>query len=242
MNLLLSRPSCDTYFVSSDGQQIGTLQLTDHPFHRSHRNLILSLEDYSEELAPGLIALLRQYDPHPLKFMTESTDTQRIRFARAAGFRLARRCYARCFPPDWCKNPLRSTMPLETTHRHTENELEWVRCAALLYEQYAEKHASISPLTAQLHAFQRVLPDCVWFVGSENRILHFAFVEDNEIAYVGTTEPDTYPDFLGSVLSRIFSRYETVEFEADDHDPQAMMLKQMFSEPEIHSWNTYLLA
>lgn len=238
MELTLSPVSDDTWNLLEDGIQIGVIRLQENPFHNQHRLLHLDLEDYTEALAPKLLALLRQFDSRPLKCMVASTDTQRIRFLRAAGFRLARRCYERCFPRDWCKSPPRQRLSLRTAER---DEPEWVRCAELLYEQYAEKHRSISPLTADFADFREVLPKDVCFVSSEEQIQHFAFLEENEIAYLGSTQPDAFPDFLETLLARLFADYETVEFEADEHDREAMMLKRMFRNSGNHSWNTYLL-
>ncbi len=49
-----------------------------------------------------------------------------------------------------------------------------------------------------------------------------------------------FSDFARSLLAYLFSRYETVSFEADDTDPASTMLRNMFSSANAASWDTYV--
>lgn len=57
-------------------------------------------------------------------------------------------------------------------------------------------HQAINPLTASFEEFVEILPNEVYFVDEKN----FAFVEDNEIAYVLCEETSTGDDFCLSFV------------------------------------------
>ena len=57
---------------------------------------------------------------------------------------------------------------------------------------------------------------------------NFAFVENNEIAYVLCEENCFGDNFLLALCHAIFNNYETIVFEADDIDPIAFRLKNIF--------------
>ena len=75
------------------------------------------------------------------------------------------------------------------------------------------------------------------FTISENII----FTENNEIAYICSTNSKTCPQFIQSVLLDIFSSFESIFFEADDTDWAAMDLLHQFDVDVTQSFNTYIL-
>ena len=182
-----------TWQLQHGGNCLGIVHLTQNPFHCAHRNLTLELQDWDEIIAPAVISLLRRQCPEPLKYMVDSTEQQQIRFLRAGGFRLARRCFVREFPRHQCKSPPAARLSLSRTHR---GQPHWERCGALLLQKYIRQHESISPLTATRTQFFEALPETVLYFESSGEIRHFAFVEDNEIAYLWSADAESRPLFL----------------------------------------------
>jgi hypothetical protein len=67
-----------------------------------------------------------------------------------------------------------------------------------------------------------------------------AFVEENEIAYVFSDPGADFGRFADALLSVMFDRFLRIEFEADDTDPAATLLRNRFSvEPSEH-FDTYI--
>ena len=97
-------------------------------------------------------------------------------------------------------------------------------------------HQAINPLTASFDNFMEILPDEVYFIDDKN----FAFVEDNEIAYVLCEETHTGDDFLLALCHTLFYNYDTIVFEADDVDPIAMRLKNNFSDGFVEKTETWI--
>ena len=67
------------------------------------------------------------------------------------------------------------------------------------------------------------------------------FTENNEIAYICSTNSKTCPQFIQSVLLDMFSSFESIFFEADDTDWAAMDLLNQFDVDVTQSFNTYVL-
>lgn len=97
-------------------------------------------------------------------------------------------------------------------------------------------HQAINPLTASFEEFVEILPNEVYFVDEKN----FAFVEDNEIAYVLCEETSAGDDFLLVLCHALFCKYETIVFEADDVDPIAMRLKNKFVNGFVEKTETWI--
>ena len=91
-------------------------------------------------------------------------------------------------------------------------------------------------MTASFEEFVEILPNEVYFVDEKN----FAFVEDNEIAYVLCEENCAGDDFLLALCNTLFCKYETIVFEADDVDPIAMRLKNKFVNGFVEKTETWI--
>ncbi len=110
------------------------------------------------------------------------------------------------------------------------------RASQQVFNHYQTVHQSINPWTASQEEFEKGLPDLV-YTDSEN----WAFVENNEIAYVCGKDEQTFDFFIQTVICQLFEQYEQISFEADDCDPIAMRLADQFRQPNKPSWDTYIL-
>lgn len=187
----------------------------------------------SREIFDHIQAAVKQ----PLQVMLDSTERELIEFLTAGGFHHVRKCYEREFSLEDYRFPLTVASTLLETIAPSP---VYTKCTHFLYQQYSEKHAAINALTVNHDVFCTDLPSRVLYEGANGDIVHFAFVEENEIAYAGTTQPESFPGFVRSVVSLLFQQYNTITFEADDHDTEAMVLKELFADSDETSFDTYI--
>ena len=82
-------------------------------------------------------------------------------------------------------------------------------------------------MSASFNEFKEILPEKIYF--SRDDGMSFAFIQNNEIAYVYSDNLEIAEDFFRSVAEKMFCDYDTIFFEADDVDECAMRLKNIFS-------------
>ena len=228
------------YEVFLNGQSIGTIALSRNSFHAGNLYLQLDLNTYDVSLSTDIFKQLWKEQENETRFqmMCESSETELIRFIESAGFLCKRRCYeCEVSENEWKQEP----EFFAEIQQYVAGDVEYEKACELLYQQYAAKHEKINPLTAAYNDFIEKLPKKIYAEASENQIQNFAFVEENEIAYVGRVNKETYATFLASVVKHLFSEYDTIFFEADDTDPEAMQLKEMFEPEDEESYNTYIM-
>lgn len=228
------------YEVFVNKTSLGTITLSRNSFHAGNLYLQLELSSYDTSLSDDLFKKFWQEQKNEKRFqiMCDSSETEIIDFIESAGFMCKRKCYeCEVTETDWKQ---KSEFPVEI-QQYDETRKEYQKACELLYHQYAIKHEEINPLTVSYGNFIEKLPKQIYVEISENQIQNFAFVEENEIAYVGSVNNETYPAFLASVVKRLFAEYDTIYFEADDTDPEAMQLKELFETEDEESYNTYIL-
>ena len=118
---------------------------------------------------------------------------------------------------------------------------EYDLCARFMFEYYARMHENINPLTADYEMFATRLPEDVFYKKDTNGIFHVAFIEENEIAYVGTRNSVEFKSFIENVIRKLFEEYEKVVFECDDCDEAAMELRKLFAYDVDESYDTYIM-
>lgn len=240
MSVELKQLEDGLYEVLENGTSIGTITLFRNSFHAGNLYLQLELSTYDTKLSTDLFRKLwkEQQSEKRFQIMCDSSETELIEFIEAAGFVCKRRCFeCEVSEQDWKHRP----EDLIEIRKYEDGTPEFKKACELLYHQYAFKHEKVNPLTAAYEEFMEKLPGQIYVEKSEGQIQNFAFVEENEIAYVGSVKRETYPAFLTSVANRLFSEYEIICFEADNTDPEAMLLMEMFETEIEESYNTYIL-
>ena len=220
-----------------EGEPIGTAVLYDNPFHARHRNLKLSLSEYDCSAAAELFDLLAQAAGKPLKVMLGSEEADLAAFLKAGGFALKRRCFeAEVGPEDLLETP-REVPALSVC---TAGGAEYRECCRLLFSCYRVTHEAVSPLTADFDTFCERLPETALFIRREDgRLMHTAFVEGKEIAYIASETPDEAAPFALAAAEYLFSEHRRILFECDDCDPASMLLLDLFRHGE-ESFDTYV--
>ena len=209
----------------------------ENPFHRGH--LYIEIED--EDLYDGVVQKIEdlfQKNKRPLQTSVSSDESECIRLLLESGFLLKRKCYEM----NVCRSDL--ILPLEknpselfTAEKGSET---YAACAEMMFGYYAVTHAPVNPLTASLEEFTNILPSSAVYTETNGVIAALAFTEKNEIAYLASDSPKDLPSFLETLLARMFMIYDRIFFEADDVDPTAMTLMNMFSKKPLVSFDTYI--
>lgn len=225
------------YRILNGTEELGTVEMSRNPFHEGCCYLNFRLRGYNDSVAAPLFEALRRQLGKPLQVMTSSAEEALTHFLTIGGFHLMRRC----FEVEVSKDDLRAADgPTASFSLCCQGQPDYQVCCQLLYRIYAENHASISPLTASFDTFCEALPRQALCQSRDGQVEQFAFIEENEIAYVGSTDLSRFPAFIRGVLKELFAQHETVFFECDDCDSTAMAMRDLFSVEEAESFDTYV--
>ncbi|HEM6591299.1 GNAT family acetyltransferase [Streptococcus suis] len=223
----------NTFRISYQGKPVGSIHTYSNPYHQTNIYLRLDLVDFDCTIAEQLFQSLQtSLGGKPLQVMLSSAEQERIHFLTAAGFVCKRKCYEfEVTKQDYLGQT--GTTNLDIALKGTAL---YQRACQRVFEHYQTVHQNINPWTASQEEFEKGLPDLV-YTDSEN----WAFVENNEIAYVCGKDEQTFDFFIQTVICQLFEQYEQISFEADDCDPIAMRLADQFRQPNKTSWDTYIL-
>lgn len=237
--ITIERQDHNRYEVFRSDISIGYISVRCNPYHTQNYYLDLELTHYDPANAKELFKLLRAELTRPLQVMLYSWDVEKCVFLTSGGFKRNRQCYEMEVSKADLKFPLKESVPITKIGRGNS---AYQVCCELLYNNYTESHKTINPLTADKELFCRALPDTVLFQQENGEILHFAFVEGNEIAYVGTTRRSAFHSFAQTMLFQMLAQNSSISFECDSCDPAAMELRAFFDAPNADSFDTYIIS
>ena len=120
-------------------------------------------------------------------------------------------------------------------------EAVYKTCCHMMLVRYIETHKGINPWTGSKEDFYSLLPSTVYYEADDHHVKNFAFVEENEIAYVCGSYDSSFTDFAQNLVMVLFGSYEHIYFEADDCDSFAIALKNLFTNQAEFSFDTYVL-
>lgn len=227
----------DTAIVFTNGKEIGTILFSLNPCHRGHFYLKLQLQEYDTDCAKDIFSILRQKLNKPLQVMISSNEQNAVSFLDAAGFSCVRKCYeVKASAQDYIGEKSRCSVSLASAG-------SWIytQCCEIMLDRYITTHKQINPWTGSSEQFIDILPKTVYYEPDNQQIANFAFVEDNEIAYVCGKKRSAFTFFAQNLIAELFGKYEYVCFEADDCDEYAMELKALFINQSNESFDTYIL-
>ena len=247
VRLLNCGPSRFTVFFKQ--QVVGFVEIYENQFHNRNCYVKLELERYDRTRAKELFNLLQARVKRPLQVMLSSEEEEKITFLEKAGFRCKRKCYELCVTAnDLCDTGNNIVFKEKVVHlenndtfmRCKKDTEEYKKCARFMYEYYAQVHAAVNPLSASYEDFGMQLPEEVFYDSHEGEIRHIVFVEDNELAYVGSRDKSDFKRFVLGIVTKLFAKYEELSFECDDCDEIVMILKELFKVEVEESYNTYV--
>ncbi len=224
--------------VFCNEKSIGKIELYSNPFHKQNQYLHLHLSEYETAWAVPLFSDIQKTVKKPLQVMVSSTDAEQVKFLLAGGFVCKRKCYEMDVTAKELVLKSESTL----INAAEKGVKEYDMCCKLLFDYYKQTHAGVNPLTADYIEFCERLPENVLYQSCLGQITHFAFVEENEIAYIGSTDVSSIQCFTESLVQMLFSDYERICFECDNGDAAAMRLKGLFNTETPESFDTYILG
>lgn len=216
---------------------IGFITFYMNPYHKNNVYLDLHLTEYNLEDSKKIFYEVQQYFSKPLQSMLNENEIDKVRFLKYSGFELKRKCYEYIVQK---KDLKRSTFLNFKLEKITHFDIEYKDCIEKLFIKYKENHKNISPLTATIEEFSQDLPKEVFIQKENNEIMHYAFIEQNEIAYIGSINFDRLEEFIIAVIGALFEKYDSIEFEADDNDFEMNLLKTYFDVDQVSSYDTFI--
>lgn len=258
MPVSLNKINEQEYSVTFGRRDVGIIKISTNKFHAGNGYVQLNLKDYDTYYARELFEQLADEVCRPMQVMLSSTEQEKINFLETAGFRCARKCYEMEVSE---KDLVTETIQEETTNSQngaigfqngtidsqgeeigycTKGSLTYDLCCQLMFEYYSKVHKHINPLTAEYAEFVEILPAEAMYQMKDGGIFGVAFLEENEIAYVGARGADGFSDFLKKVIQKLFEQYDSITFECDDCDPAAMELRGLFKSGNDESYDTYI--
>lgn len=227
----------DNLMVYIDDKYIGSIMYSINLYHNGHYYLKPQLQDYDTEVAEEVFSLLSQRLDKPMQVMVSSKDEEVISFIQTAGFRCRRKCYEiEAFIQDYIGKTTGETLSFAV-----KGHVIYEKCCEIMLDRYISTHKAINPWTGTKETFFKMLPKVVFYEMDNNRIKNFAFVEDNEIAYVCGVDRSDFVLFAQNLITEMFKQNEAIVFEADDCDEYAVELKNLFTNQSEESFDTYIL-
>ncbi len=226
----------NSIYVYDDLKKIGSIKYKFNKFHTNNVYLQLHLNSFSFD-GGQLFNILATHFNKNLQINEYSNEKELINFIKANGFVLKRKCYECSYTEKELKDRTESKQYLNLVHK---NDSIYQEALQLLYEKYKRDHESINPLTCSFKEFSLNIPSHATVQLIDNCVVNYAFIDKNEIAYIGSNKIETLRLFSNQVIKTIFKKYPIVEFEADDCDLEAMTLKDMFYNESNKSFNAYI--
>ncbi len=221
--------------IFNESSEIISINCYKNKFHSRNVYLDLNINNFDiEAIKQGFEFLKKKYEV-PLQIILNSKDLDKIKALGIAGFHLARTTYEMNIDKEEVKNRLSFSSGSEDLVMGKATE----KFITLLYEDYAAKHESINPLTASIKEFGDSIPaDVVYSQSAPN---NFAFVEDNEIAYIHIEDNDRGLNFFNNLLVKLMEDFDSIIMEVDDTDKDAMRCKDLINIEAEEVYLTYLL-
>ena len=216
--------------------QLSGIKIKENPYHNEHYYVDIDFEQIDINNASKMFKEIAQKLGKPLQVMISSKEKHKIAVLNAAGFLCKRKCYeVEAKRNDYVG--IEKSLPIQYSYR---GEKVFEICCERILKRYAMTHQNVSPWTGCKEDFVAQLPDCVAYLCSEDEVISYAFVENEEIAYVDGKSVQGFHEFAQALISDMFRRYESITFEADDCDEIAMELRRLFLNQSEDSFDTYI--
>lgn len=207
-----------------------------NPLHNENYYLDIDFAGLDVVDAKKIFEEIAQNLNKPLQVMISSEEAEKIEILKAAGFICKRKCYElEAGKQDYIGANVEGKLLYSFV-----GEESYEQCRELMLNRYILTHRNINPWTGTEGEFFDELPECVVYFCMDGKLASFAFVEDDEIAYVWGENVQVFHEFAQMLVTDLFQKYEVITFEADDCDEIAMELKCMFINQSEESFDTYI--
>lgn len=194
-----------------------------NPFHNQNLYIDFDLEDI-KNINTDTFKDISKENHSPLQMMIDGNEIEKRNFIKERGFKRMRVCYSMTVSKSDMLS--KDIVGLKLLHAK-EGEAIYDELAKIYFAYYKKTHKSINPLSVGFDEFKEILTKELYY--NDESGMSLAFVEDNEVAYVYTSDLDKADDFFKNLCEKLFNDYEEIFFEADDVDESAMHLKNLFN-------------
>lgn len=228
----------DEYVVEKDGGQLAKIRTYRNPYHMINCYIDFDADDSVGIGETNIFQIIANEEKSPLQAILSSLETQKAIILASQGFKKVRICHEM----DVRKSDLLSALPsrVNKISKAYRGQGEYEGCCGLLFEYYKNTHEAINPLTSTFEAFIKNLPAEVFYAGGIDGIQHVAFVEDHEIAYLGSEDQKTFAGFALALVNELFAANQSIVFEADNVDWAAMAVKNLFLTDSTETFDTWI--
>lgn len=221
--------------IFNESSEIISINCYKNKFHSRNVYLDLNINNFDNEaIKQGFEFLKNEYEV-PLQVILNSKDLDKIKALEIAGFHLVRTTYELNIQ----REEVQKHLPFSESSKDLVMSKGNEEFIILLYEDYSAKHESINPLTASIEEFGDSIPEDI--VYSKSAPKNFAFVEDNEIAYIHIENGEKGLNFFNNLLVKMIEDFDNVIMEVDDTDEDAMRCKNLINIEAEEVYLTYLL-
>lgn len=207
-----------------------------NPLHNENYYLDMDFAGIDVTNAKKIFDEIAQSLDKPLQVMISSEEVDKIEILKSADFICKRKCYE---VEAWKQDYIGGSGEGKLLYSFAGEET-YEQCRELMLNRYILTHRNVSPWTGTKEEFFSELPECIAFFCMDGKLTGFAFVEDDEIAYVWGENVQVFHKFAQRLVIELFQRYEVIAFEADDCDEIAMELRSMFINQSEESFDTYI--
>jgi hypothetical protein len=224
--------------IYRQGTLVAIIQIYKNHAHGRNAYLDLSIDDLCNQESAYAFKMLSSQLTVPLQVMLPSSKKDVVEKLIFAGFELKRKCYEMVVERAHFNHGSMNVIKLEEGLGITKSGKERNNFSNQLFARFKETHEHISPLTLSFKEFIDILPATVLYDKDEPR--NFAYIEENEIAYVCGKDQAGFQKFSLKLLAYLLNQYEYLIFEADNTDNYAMTLLHLCDEVPGHSYDTYI--
>ena len=212
------------------------IKVKTNPLHNTNYYLDMDFAGIDVTNAKMVFEEIAQNLNKPLQIMISSEEVEKIEILKAADFICKRKCYeVEAERQDY----IGANVECEILYSSAGEEM-YEQCCELMLNRYILAHRNVNPWTGTKEEFFSELPECVAYSCMDGKIVSFALVEEDEIAYVYGENVQVFHKFAQALVTDLFQKYEVITFEADDCDEIAMELKNMFINQSEESFDTYI--
>lgn len=212
------------------------IKVKTNPLHSANYYLDIDFTGFDVADAKMKIEEIAQNLDKPLQIMISSEEVEKTEILKATGFICKRKCYeVEAKKQDYIDNYVEGELVYSFA-----GDAMFEKCRELMLNRYILTHKNVNPWTGTKEEFFSELPESVAYFCIDGKIAGFAFVEDDEIAYVCGEDMQAFRIFAQMLVTELFQKYDVITFEADDCDEIAMELKNMFINQSEESFDTYI--
>ncbi len=212
------------------------IKVKTNPLHNKNYYLDMDFAGIDITNAKKVFEEMTRNLDKPMQIMISSEEAEKIEILKTADFICKRKCYeVEAERQDYIGDNVGGKLMYSFA-----GEVIYEQCCELMLNRYILTHRNVNPWTGTKEEFFSELPECVTYFCMDGKIVSFAFVEDDEIAYVYGENVQVFHKFAQVLVTELFQKYEVITFEADDCDEIAMELKSMFINQSEESFDTYI--